>query len=64
MISEVLPGVREERHFIHTVKKRRKAKWLGHVLYRNCLLKHVIELKIEKEGRPNGLVTFCIGTAF
>ena len=48
MISEVLPGVREERHFIHTVKKRRKAKWLGHVLYRNCLLKHVIEGKIEE----------------
>jgi hypothetical protein len=24
-----------------------KAKWIGHILRRNCLLKHVIEGKIE-----------------
>jgi hypothetical protein len=24
-------------------KKRRKTKWIGHILRRNCLLKHVIE---------------------
>jgi hypothetical protein len=27
--------------------KRRKANWLGHVLGRNCLLKHITEEKIE-----------------
>jgi hypothetical protein len=27
--------------------KRRKANWIGHSLRRNCLLKHVIEGKLE-----------------
>jgi hypothetical protein len=27
--------------------KRRKANWIGHVLRRNYLLKHVIERKID-----------------
>jgi hypothetical protein len=27
--------------------KRRNAKWIGHILRRNCLLKHVIEGKVE-----------------
>jgi hypothetical protein len=30
----------------HTMK-RRKANWIGHILRRNCLLKHVIEGRIE-----------------
>jgi hypothetical protein len=30
--------------------ERKKANWIGHILHRNCLLKHVIEVKIE-EGR-------------
>jgi hypothetical protein len=30
-----------------TYKKIRKANWIGHILRRNCLLKHVIEGKIE-----------------
>ena len=30
-----------------TNNKRRNANWIGHVLRRNCLLKHVIEGKIE-----------------
>jgi hypothetical protein len=30
----------------HTIK-RRKADWIGHILSRNCLLKHVIEGKLE-----------------
>jgi hypothetical protein len=25
----------------------RKANWIGHILYRNCLLKHVIEGKTD-----------------
>jgi len=32
--------------------KRRKANWIGHILLRNCLLKHVIEGKIR--GRSEG----------
>ena len=26
--------------------KEKTAKWIGHILRRNCLLKHVIEVKI------------------
>jgi hypothetical protein len=44
--NEVLLGVKEERNILHTVK-RRKANWMGHILRGNCLLKHVIEGKIE-----------------
>jgi len=29
--------------------RKRKAKWIGHILRRNCLLKHVIEGKIKGE---------------
>jgi hypothetical protein len=44
--EEVLHIVKEERNMVHTVK-RRKAKWVGHILRTNCLLKHVIEGKIR-----------------
>jgi hypothetical protein len=44
--EEVLHGVKEERNILHKIKKR-KAKWIGHILRRNCLLKRVIERKIE-----------------
>ena len=43
--NEVLHRVKEERNIIHIVK-RRNANWIGHILRRNCLLKHVIEGKI------------------
>jgi hypothetical protein len=43
---EVLHRVKEKRNIIHTMKGR-KASWIGHVLCRNCLLKHVIEGKID-----------------
>jgi hypothetical protein len=43
--EEVLHRVKEERHIVHTVK-RRKVNWIGHILRRNCLLKHVIEGKV------------------
>jgi hypothetical protein len=36
----------EDRDLLHTIK-RRKAIWIGHILCRNCLLKHVTEGKIE-----------------
>jgi hypothetical protein len=44
--EEVLHGVNEERNILHKIK-RRKANWIGHILRRNCLLKHVIEGKLE-----------------
>jgi hypothetical protein len=44
--EEVLHRVNEDRIILHTIK-RRKAKWIGHILCRNCLLKHVIEGKLE-----------------
>jgi hypothetical protein len=36
-----------------TYNKRMKANWIGNVLRMNCLLKHVIEGKIE-EGYKSG----------
>jgi hypothetical protein len=44
--EEVLRGVKEERNTVHTVNKR-KGNWSGHILYRNCLLRHVIGGTIE-----------------
>ena len=38
--------VQKERNILRTVK-RRKANWIGHILCRNCLLRHVIEGKME-----------------
>jgi hypothetical protein len=38
--------VKEERNIVHTIK-RRTANWIGHILRRNCLLKHVIEGQLE-----------------
>jgi hypothetical protein len=46
MRNEVLYGVKDGRNILHTIK-RRKAKWIGHILRRNCFLKHVIEGKLE-----------------
>jgi len=36
----------EDGTILHTTN-RRMGKWTGHILRRNCLLKHVIEGKIE-----------------
>jgi hypothetical protein len=49
--EEVLHTVKEERNILHK-KIRRNAKWIGYILRRNCLLKHVIEGKLE--GRIEG----------
>jgi ribosomal 50S subunit-associated protein YjgA (DUF615 family) len=42
----VLHTVNEERNIVHTIK-RRKANWIGHILRRKWLLKHVTEENIE-----------------
>jgi len=45
--EEVLLRVKELRIILHEISKR-KANWIGHILRRNCLLKHVIEGKINR----------------
>jgi hypothetical protein len=45
--EEVLHRVKEERHILKTIK-RRKANWIGHILYRNCFLKDMIEGMLEE----------------
>jgi hypothetical protein len=51
--KEVLYRVKEERNILHTIK-RRKANWIGHILRRNCLLKHVIKGKLERRTGRRG----------
>jgi len=46
--EEVLLRVNEQRNILNEIRKR-KDKWIGHILCRNCLLKQVIEGKIKGE---------------
>jgi hypothetical protein len=34
------------RNILQTIKKR-KVNWIGHILHRNCLLKHIIQGKVR-----------------
>jgi hypothetical protein len=43
-------GKKKERNILHTIR-RRKVNWIGHILRRNCLLKHIIEGKIRGTRR-------------
>jgi ppGpp synthetase/RelA/SpoT-type nucleotidyltranferase len=43
--EEVLRRVKEERNIVHKIQ-RRTVNWIGHILRRECLLKHVIEGKL------------------
>ena len=45
--------MKEEMNVLCT-KTRRKADWVGHILRRNCLLKHVIEGKMEGKVAVTG----------
>jgi hypothetical protein len=51
--NEVLHIVKEGRN-VQLKLKIRKANWLGHILRRNCLLKHAIEGKIEERIDATG----------
>jgi hypothetical protein len=51
--EEVLQRVKEDRNILQTIK-RRKTKWIGHILCRSCHLKHVIERKIEGRTEVRG----------
>jgi hypothetical protein len=44
--EEVLLRVKELRNILHEISKR-KANWIGYILRRNCLIKQVIEGKIN-----------------
>jgi hypothetical protein len=43
---EVLQRLKEERNILHKIKQR-QTNCIGHILRRNCLLKHVTEEEIE-----------------
>jgi hypothetical protein len=45
----VLQTVEGERNILRKIQ-RKKINWIGHILHRNCLLKHVNEGKIEGTG--------------
>ena len=45
--NEALHSAKKERNILRTIK-RKKCNWIDHILCRNCLLKYVIEGKIEE----------------
>jgi len=51
--EEVLLRVKEQRNILHEIRKQ-KAKWIGHILRRNCLLQRVIEGKMKGEIKVRG----------
>jgi len=52
-VLTVLHRVKQERNILLTVKWR-EANWIGHVLRRNCRLKHVSEGKDVEKDRSVG----------
>ena len=50
--EDVLRRVKEERNTLHAMK-RREGSWIGHILRRNCLLKHVFFFQ-ENVGEMGG----------
>jgi hypothetical protein len=62
--EEVLHTAKEERNILQTIK-RAKAKWIGHILHRNCLLKQATEGKLEGqiewlEDEEEGASSYCM----
>jgi hypothetical protein len=52
--NKVLQRVKE-RNILHTIK-RRKANWIGHILHRNCLLRHVTVRKDTGKDRRDSMM--------
>jgi hypothetical protein len=52
--EEVLQRVKDERNILQIIK-RKKANWIGHILRRNCLLKHFIEGKTKGMMEMTGI---------
>jgi len=46
--TKVRQGVKEKRNILHIIKEM-KANWIGHMLRRNCLLKHITEGEIGQK---------------
>jgi len=53
--EEVLHKGKEDKNALHA-KNKREDNWIGHILCRNCLLKHIIERKIEGKIEMTGRV--------
>jgi hypothetical protein len=51
--EKVSQRVKEERSILYTIKSR-KSDWIGYILRRNCLLKHVIQGKIDEMIQVTG----------
>jgi len=51
--EEVLHAVEESRNNLQTIK-RRKINWIGRILRGNCLLRYVIERKMEGRIKVEG----------
>ena len=51
--EEVLQAAKEEMNILH-ILKRKKCNWVGHILHWNCLLKRVIEGKVEERIKAPG----------
>ena len=52
--------VKEDRNILHTVDGRR-ATWIGHILHRNCLLKHFIvrnRMKKSQEDKEDDVSSY------
>ena len=45
--NEILQRVKEEWNILKTIK-RREANLISHILLRKCLLRHVIEGKVDR----------------
>jgi len=45
--EEILYKVKEERNILQTIKQS-QGNWFGHILCKNCLLKYVIDRKIQR----------------
>jgi hypothetical protein len=51
--EEVLHTVTEERNILPTIKSR-KVYWTGHILGRNCYVKHVTDVKKDERTEITG----------
>jgi hypothetical protein len=52
-IDKVLQRVKEDKNVLQTIKTRND-HWFGHILCRNCFLKHVAEENIEGRKKVKG----------
>ena len=51
--EEVLQSVKKERTVLHTIN-RRKAKYIGHILRKNCFIRHATKGKIKGKSKVTG----------